>query len=170
MTVNKTSLYVAMVCAVFAAGIISVAVWSSPSPEIAESASAAGQLAFSETDWDFGAVSMKNGIATKEIRVTNPTENPITVTRMETSCMCTTVQLVHENGRESPVNGMPGHGGGAAVSEILAPGEEARLLVRFDPNAHGPSATGPISRTVTIQTDSADQKNMTLRFSGNVTK
>jgi len=42
------------------------------------------------------------------------------------------------------------------------PGETAELIVEFDPAFHGPSGTGPINRTITMNTN--DAKNPTLSF------
>lgn len=135
-----------------------------------ETANTNGQLSFSEMKWNFGEISMRDGIATKEVSMTNTSSSPLTVTRMETSCMCTKMQIIHENGEKSPIKGMIGHGGTPTVSEVIAPGESATLIVDFDPNAHGPNATGPITRSLTLQTDSSAQPEIKLSFSGNVIK
>ena len=130
-----------------------------------------GSLTFSQTTWDLGDVSMQGGVNTKEIAFTNDSSAPITVTQLETSCMCTTVQIVHADGSKSGLKGMVGHGGGvAALSETIDAGETATLLVNFDPNAHGPSAIGPITRTVMLHTNSQQQPETELMFSGNVIK
>lgn len=127
-------------------------------------------LLVSETTWDFKEIPMSEGIVTHEVQLTNNSNQPITLTRMETSCMCTTAQLEHSDGRKSREKGMAGHGGSTALSETIDPQETATLLVRFDPNAHGPDATGPISRDVFIETNSQDQPVIELTFSGNVIK
>ena len=58
-----------------------------------------------------------------------------------------------------------GHGGGTAtLSETIQAGETAILLVNFDPNAHGPNATGSITRTVMLHTNSQQQPEIELRF------
>ncbi|MFA4845219.1 MAG: DUF1573 domain-containing protein [Patescibacteria group bacterium] len=130
-----------------------------------------GSLAFAETNWDFGDIIMSDGVVTKQVTFTNDSATPITVTQMETSCMCTTAQIVHEDGSKSGLKGMVGHGGGnASLSEIIEVGETATLLVNFDPNAHGPEATGPITRTVMLRTNSQAQSQTELTFSGNVLK
>ncbi|OGL72159.1 hypothetical protein A3D69_01290 [Candidatus Uhrbacteria bacterium RIFCSPHIGHO2_02_FULL_54_11] len=85
--------------------------------------------------------------------------------------MCTTAQIVHPDGSKSGLKGMIGHGGGSSsLSETIPAGETAVLLVNFDPNAHGPAATGPITRTVTMRTNSQSQPEIRLTFSGNVIK
>jgi len=136
----------------------------------AEADGAEGILSFAETEWEIGDVSMADGDHIKEIAVENLSEAPVTITSMSTSCMCTSVQLVHENGEKSRVKGMPGHGEPSRMSEVIEPGERAILKVIYDPNAHGPNATGPIRRTITIKTDSQAQSEVKLSFSGNVVK
>ena len=130
-----------------------------------------GELTISESSWDLGDVRMSDGMNTKSVPLTNETSSPITLTKMETSCMCTTAQIVHADGSKSGLKGMPGHGGGSAtLSETIQAGETVTLLVNFDPNAHGPSATGPITRNVMMMTNSQAQPEINLTFSGNVIK
>jgi len=128
-------------------------------------------LSIAEMKWDIGDVAMSKGISQREVELTNTSGTPITVTQMSTSCMCTTVQIVHSDGKKSGLKGMTGHGGGtSSLSETIKNGETAKLVVNFDPNAHGPSATGPITRTISLQTNSKKQPNIELTFSGNVVK
>ena len=139
---------------------------SSASPvELVENA----QLTISETRWDFGDIPMSEGITTRSISLKNDTDVPITITSMQTSCMCTTVQIVHSDGSKSGLKGMVGHGGGtSSLSETIQAGEAVALLVNFDPNAHGPNATGPITRNVELTTNSQAQPEVEFTFSGNV--
>lgn len=130
-----------------------------------------GELTISESSWDLGDVRMSDGMNTKSVSLTNETSSPITITKMETSCMCTTVQIVHADGNKSSLKGMPGHSGGSAsLSETIQAGETATLLINFDPNAHGPEATGSITRNVMMMTNSQAQPEINLTFSGNVIK
>lgn len=150
--------------------VIGVKAFSSSESQATEEGGS-GHLAVSEKQWNFGNIPMSEGIATKEVTLTNDSSSPVTITRMETSCMCTTVQILHSDGRTSEIKGMVGHGGAApTLSETIEAGETVALLVKFDPNAHGPSATGPINRTVDLGTDIRDQSSIQLRFSGNVVK
>lgn len=148
--------------------VIAVAVSRFPSAQGGPSDIA--ELSFAEDAWDLGDVAMADGISVREIPFVNTTGEALIVTRMETSCMCTTVQIVRADGSKSALRGMPGHGGGSALSETIDSGEQATLVVRFDPNAHGPSATGPISREITLATDSRAQPEIRLSFTGNVVK
>ena len=90
---------------------------------------------------------------------------------METSCMCTSAQIVHTNGKKSGIKGMVGHSGGSSTMlETIGPGEEVILLVNYDPNAHGPNATGPITRNVSLTTNNPEKSNWSLTFGGIVIK
>jgi len=127
-------------------------------------------LTLSESRWDFGEIPMDEGMVTKEVTLTNTGSAPVTITKMETSCMCTTAQIVHEDGQKSALRGMVGHGGTAALREVIQPNKSVVIRTNFDPNAHGPDATGPITRDVTLQTNAQDQAQIKLAFSGNVVK
>ncbi len=146
---------------------MAIASSSAPAPGPVEDA----ELTISEPSWDFGDIPMSEGIAVKSIALANNSSVPIAVTSLETSCMCTTAQIVHPDGSKSGLKGMIGHGGGSSsLSETIPAGETATLLVNFDPNAHGPAATGPITRTVMMMTNSQTQPQINLTFSGNVIK
>ena len=152
---SKKYLWGVLIVVVALVGIKVIA--SSASPvELVENA----QLTISETSWDFGDIPMSEGITTRSISLKNDTDVPITITSMQTSCMCTTVQIVHSDGSKSGLKGMVGHG--------IQAGEAVALLVNFDPNAHGPNATGPITRNVELTTNSQAQPEVELTFSGNV--
>ncbi|MEK7665757.1 MAG: DUF1573 domain-containing protein [Patescibacteria group bacterium] len=142
------------------------------SPSVSETDSAVeASLTVSEMNWDFGDVMMSKGVTTYEVKLTNDSETPIKITEMETSCMCTTAQIVHTDGSKSGLKGMAGHGGGTAtLSETISAGETATLLVSFDPNAHGPDATGAITRNIILKTNSQTEPEIKLTFSANVIK
>jgi len=153
-------------------GVIGIAISSNNSSKVTTTSQTAssGVLVASEISWDIGDVSMANGIHTKTVELTNPSNEPITITEMETSCMCTKATIVHEDGSRSQPKGMRGHGGSTTLSETIAPGETASIQVAYDPNAHGPDAVGPIKRTVQLMTTSQTQPMIKLNFSGVVTK
>ena len=111
-----------------------------------------GSVILSEApSFDFGTVSMAEGVVTHVFTIKNPTANPVTITRLYTSCMCTSVALVTENGRKGPF-GMAGHGFIPKFKEVLEPGGRAVVQVAFDPAAHGPAGIGLAERTVYVET------------------
>jgi len=50
------------------------------------------------------------------------------------------------------------------------PGETAELIVEFDPAFHGPSGVGPITRTITMNTNDTKNSTLTFNLTGNVVK
>ena len=51
-------------------------------------------LTVPETLYDFGSISMKNGLVTKDFIVKNPTSEDIFVPTLMTSCMCTKAFII----------------------------------------------------------------------------
>ncbi|RJP45994.1 MAG: DUF1573 domain-containing protein [Armatimonadetes bacterium] len=124
----------------------------------------------SEVDFDFKDIPYSGGNVTHEYPVKNIGEKELKIANMSTSCMCTTVAL--QTGKEkSPEFGMPGHS--SPSSEwvgTLQPGEEGKMVVTFDPAAHGPAGVGPVSRFVSFETNDPDHPYVELTFAGNVVK
>lgn len=112
-------------------------------------------IQFEPASYDFGTISMKNGNVTKTFAVKNTKTEPVFLSQLYTSCMCTNASI-KINGRDfGPFGMLGGHGGGGMkmLNEVLAAGAEAEVSVTFDPNAHGPSGIGVIEREVTLQSD-----------------
>ncbi|OGA16246.1 MAG: hypothetical protein A3H32_07740 [Betaproteobacteria bacterium RIFCSPLOWO2_02_FULL_63_19] len=126
-----------------------------------------GPLRASETNFNFGSISMAAGKVTHRYRFRNASTAPIVLDKMYTSCMCTTAALVKSSGRKFPPVGMPGHTPIPALNETLQPDEEAMVEVVFDPAAHGPAGIGPIDRVVTIEHNAG--RPLELAFAANVT-
>jgi len=123
-------------------------------------------LVASTSTYDFGSISMADGKVTYEYAFRNDGTEPVTLGKIYTSCMCTEAALRIGTERFGPW-GMSGHGFISGVNETLAPGQEAALLVTFDPAAHGPAGVGPIQRTVTVENSAGDP--MIVGFTANVT-
>ena len=81
--------------------------------------------------------------------------------------MCTTAS-VQIGGKETKFFGMEGHGdANPPVNIEVGSGEEGKVMVKFDPAAHGPQGTGPFNRVVYLTfSDPAGMKELT--FSGTV--
>lgn len=117
------------------------------------------RLSVNESRFDFGDVSMAEGKVSHSLNVKNEGSDDLAISSIFTSCMCTSAVLSVE-GKKSPVFGMLGHGVNYPFwSEKLKPGEQAELAVTFDPNAHGPNATGPITRTITLLSNDGGRSN-----------
>jgi hypothetical protein len=76
-------------------------------------------------------------------------ENAV-IRKIYTSCMCTEARLLLGGEVYGPF-GMQGHGSIPVINKIVAPNEEAKVEVTFDPAAHGPAGIGKIDRTVFIE-------------------
>lgn len=132
------------------------------------------KLVLNETSYNFGDISMKNGLARRIFTIKNEGAADLEITNMNTSCMCTTVTL-DIDGQKSPTFGMPGHGGGvgsAFWSQKIKPGQTGNLEVVFDPLAHGSEAVGPITREINIFSNDNGKSNSksVIVFTGNVIK
>lgn len=121
----------------------------------------AGALVSMRPSLDLGTVSMAAGKVPFSYLVRNAGTEPLTISRIYTSCMCTNATLVTASERKGPF-GMPGHGLPNTLKATLAPGESANLMVLFDPAAHGPSGLGRIERFVTLESDEAAPLELTL--------
>lgn len=119
------------------------------------------------TFYDLGKVEINGGIVTKEYSIKNITESAIKLKKVATSCMCTTASVL-TGSEETKFFGMEGHGdANPPVNIEIESGEEGRVVVKFDPAAHGPQGVGPFDRIVWLTfSDPAGVKE--LKFSGTV--
>lgn len=111
-----------------------------------------GQLSAEETFFDFGTISMAAGKVSHMFKIRNSGTGKAEISKMYTSCMCTSASLIKGNIRKGPF-GMPGHGFIPKINVLLNPNEEAEVEVVFDPTAHGPAGVGKIERLVTLETE-----------------
>lgn len=125
-------------------------------------------------EYDFGTISMASGNANHIYRMKNNGAGPVNVSKISTSCMCTTVNVkTVDNKIYGPFGmsmGHSGHSGAITDTNITVPaGGEIELTAIFDPNAHGPDAVGPVNRIIYVQSD-ASKKPLQLAFTANVVK
>lgn len=148
---NKTTVISIIIAIVALAGIIWIARPDSRSGNTASIATKSpGVLDAEETSFDFGTISMAAGKVKHAFKIKNASNEPVTIGKMYTSCMCTTAALMM-NGKQFGPYGMPGHGFIPKINEIIGPNGEATVEVVFDPVAHGPAGVGRIQRTITIE-------------------
>lgn len=89
----------------------------------------------------------------------------------ETSCMCTQWFVTDIDGwNKSIIIKMSWHGWESNLNRVIEANEKVKLIAIFDPNAHWPNATWPISRNVYINTNSTITKKLDFRFMWNVVK
>ena len=112
---------------------------------------------------------MADGLVTHNFAIENSGDGSLKISGIKTSCMCTSA-IFEYNGERSPKFGM--HNNPAFWSKEIEPGQSADLEVTFDPNAHGPNATGPVTRVVFVFTNDGGTNNQETKFifSANVIK
>ena len=125
-------------------------------------------LTASEPFFDFGTISMAAGTVPHVFDIKNASQVPVTITKIYTSCMCTLATLVTSAGRVGPF-GMPSHESIPNIQQTLAPNEEARVEIVFDPAAHGPQGTGKVRRIVYLETGGGPDSAFELTFEATVT-
>jgi hypothetical protein len=115
--------------------------------------------------YDLSKVPINGGIVTKEYEIENTTGKSITLKKIATSCMCTQAK-VSVNGKETRFFGMEHPmDKNPPVNMELGVGKTAKVVVNFDPAAHGPEGVGPFERSVWLTfSDPAGVKE--LKFSG----
>jgi len=116
--------------------------------------------------YDWGAIDYDKGIVSKNFEIKNTSNTALKLYNVKTSCMCTTAQLKTPE-VTSKKFGM--HESSSDVVEVK-PGETAELIVEFDPTFHGPSGVGPVTRTITMDTNDANNSKLTFNLTGNVVK
>lgn len=120
-------------------------------------------LTANRTLFDFGTISMKDGTVDTEFIVVNESKESLRIDSIVTSCMCTTAYII-ESGRKRGPYGMPGHGDLVPkANKILAPGEEIKIQVVFDPAAHGPAGVGFADRYIYLVDENGGALELELR-------
>lgn len=130
----------------------------------------AGALVATETSFDFGTISMKNGVISHQFELKNDGPEPVVIEKVYTSCMCTTASIKDPSGKQYGNFGMPGHGLPSKTNIKINPGEVVELEAIFDPNAHGPSGVGLAQRSIYLETNSAKSPKLELKFQAMVTR
>jgi len=123
-------------------------------------------LKVEETIFDFGTISMANGKVSHIFKITNIGSEPVTMSKLFTSCMCTSASLTVGDDKFGPF-GMQGHGFIPSIEGIIQSNQEASVEVVFDPKAHGPAGVGKIQRVVTLENNAGSP--VELSFSAMVT-
>src|SRR3989344_1839135 len=123
-------------------------------------------LSATETNYDFGTISMVKGNVSHLFTVTNTGTEPVTISKLYTSCMCTTASIMNGTEKVGPF-GMPGHAGIPSINVVLQPSASTQVEAIFDPNAHGPAGVGTISRVVILENNAGSP--LELGFTANVT-
>jgi hypothetical protein len=119
------------------------------------------KIAVREQAYDFGDIDIFAGKVDTTYTLKNEGTEDVIITKAGTSCMCT----------EGEIAGLTFGMHGSDVQSVVIPaGGEEKVKAIYDPLAHGPSGTGPVTRTLTLETNSTDTPQIELRFSANVVK
>jgi len=124
-------------------------------------ATVSSAITVAEDKYDFGDIDIFGGKVETSYTLQNTGTEDILITSAFTSCMCTEGKI------DDLIFGMHGQSGGVVV---ISAGEEKILTAIFDPLAHGPEGTGPITRELFLTTNSTITPEVVARFSGNVIK
>jgi len=117
--------------------------------------------------YDLGDVAIGGGVVRREYQIKNVSGKNIKLKKIATSCMCTKASF--EIGeRKTKFFGMEGHGDfNPPVNVEIPEGGVGKVVIEFDPAAHGPSGVGPFERSVYLTfSDPAGIKE--LKFKGRV--
>ena len=125
-----------------------------------------GQAYTDHTSFEWGEININGGNATHEFTIENRGTGELDLANILTSCACTSAQITID-GVVSPYFGM--HSTSSWVGKV-APGKTATVSVIFDPLFHGPTATGPIERLISVKTNDPKNENMEFNLTGNVIK
>lgn len=116
-----------------------------------------GAISASDTlNYDWGDINIEGGNVSKTFSFKNDDMKKLVLKGASTSCMCTAAAIALPDGSQSPTFGM--HNNPTDWAYGVMPGEEFSVKVVFDPMAHGPSATGPIQRSVFLVTSSKNNE------------
>lgn len=128
---------------------------------VATNSVSSATLSVVEPPHNFGDIDIFGGKVETTYTLTNEGTEDVTITKAGTSCMCT----------EGEIAGLTFGMHGSEVESVVIPaGGEEKVRAIFDPLAHGPNGTGPITRMLMLETNSSETPQIELRFSGNVVK
>ncbi len=138
-----------IVSTVIVLGLIGLMFWgrSSQTAGVFQNFAAISSLSSSEKLYDFGTISMKNGLVSHVFKVANSSDKDVYVKKINTSCMCTWAYIESANGEKGPF-GMEGMGYLPPANETIKAGESRDIKVVYNPNAHGPAGVGAIDRFI----------------------
>jgi len=124
-------------------------------------------IQISPETYKLGNVPINGGLISREYEVKNETTQTAKLQKIVTSCMCTKAK-VSLNGKESRFFGMEHPGDrNPPINFEIPPGETAKIIVEFNPAAHGPQGVGPFNRAVRL-TFSKPSGIKELTFDGTV--
>ena len=118
-------------------------------------------LVVDESSYDFGDIDIFGGKVRTDFMLTNSGTGDIEILAGTTSCGCT----------DGNIGGISfGMHEGMAKTVTIQAGESKALTAIYDPLAHGPNATGPVTRQLFLKTNSTETPEIEVKVSANVVK
>ncbi|MFH1187219.1 MAG: DUF1573 domain-containing protein [Candidatus Levyibacteriota bacterium] len=118
---------------------------------------------------NLGDIIYEKGTVPHSFPIKNIGSKDLEIANMTTSCMCTQVYFKGKS-EESSKYGMKGMSAPSDWKGVLKPEESAEIIIEYDPQYHGPQGLGPISRTVSMETNDPDHPYVEFNFEGVVVK
>lgn len=118
----------------------------------------------SETSYDWGEIGIDDGKVEKTFEIKNEGTDVLVLSSVETSCMCTTAQVIVGESKSQEF-GM--HTKSNYRAEVDS-GSSAQIKVVFDPAYHGPNGIGPITRQVSVATNDISKPNINFTLTAMV--
>ncbi len=164
---KKMIIVVFATLALLVGGVYFVNKKESSTPESSLAKVEAADVQVSPDNYDIGRVLMKSGLVTREYEIKNNSENALRLKKIVTSCMCTRAQVVVGDKR-TRLYAMEMNGVKNPIISFDIPAKlTAKVIVKFDPAAHGPAGVGPVDRIVWLTF--ADQVGTReVKFTGEV--
>lgn len=120
-------------------------------------------------EFDFGEIKMSGGNVRQVFKLKNDGNEDVIISKISTSCDCTSAVVIKKDGSRSQKFGMEGMGGNNLTSETIKPGEDFDVEVEFNPSAHGHEGVGLVKRLVYLETNSKEKSRTDLAITANVT-
>ncbi len=131
--------------------------------------SASALVAAVEDNFDFGAISMKDGDVIHNFEIKNMGSEPVIIKKIYTSCACTTAFVTDASGKEYGKFGMPGHKNILPKTKIeVKAGESVILKAVYDPAKHGPAGVGMAKRSIYVESNSSKTPKIEFQFTAMV--
>jgi len=124
-----------------------------------------GQLSAEKTKYNFGTISMAQGVVRHDFVIMNSGRTALTLNKLFTTCACIGATILRQNRAIGPSHAPRREA--RDLNEIILPGESAMVSVTFDPEAHGPAGIGKIIRKIGVEYGAPQP--LTLRVSAFVT-
>ena len=130
---------------------------------------AGAKIGIDHREFSFGTVRLSSGIVVHRYPIKNIGTKDLKIANLASSCACTKVYFKSST-QESPRASMKGMTRITDWVGILKPGESAEIIMEFDPNFHGPTGVGKITRSLSFETNDPQTPYAEFSLTGEVVK